>query len=72
MRRNYNLKLKLKSLLEERGLTQKKLSELSGVRESTISDIVRGSRTLINFEHFEKLARALEISEITELIDFDE
>ena len=72
MRKNYNLKLKLKSLLEERGLTQKKLSELSGVRESTISDIVRGSRTLINFEHFEKLARALEISEITELIDFDE
>jgi helix-turn-helix, putative len=72
MRKNYNLKLKLKSLLEERGLTQKKLSELSGVRESTISDIVRGSRTLINFEHFEKLARALEISEITELIDFEE
>lgn len=72
MRKNYNLKLKLKSLLEERGLTQKKLSELSGVRESTISDIIRGSRTLINFEHFEKLARALEISEITELIDFEE
>ena len=57
--------------MEERGLTQKKLSELSGVRESTISDIVRGSRTLINFEHFEKIARALEISEITELIDFE-
>ncbi|MBF1195930.1 MAG: helix-turn-helix transcriptional regulator [Fusobacterium periodonticum] len=72
MRKNYTVRLKLKSLLEERGLTQKKLSELSGVRESTISDIVRGSRTLINFEHFEKLARALEISDITELIDFEE
>ncbi|MBZ5808809.1 helix-turn-helix domain-containing protein [Streptococcus thermophilus] len=71
MRKNYKLNLKLKTLLEERGLTQKKLSELSGVRESTISDIVRGSRTLINFEHFEKIARALEISEITELIDFE-
>lgn len=71
MRKNYKLNLKLKALLEERGLTQKKLSELSGVRESTISDIVRGSRTLINFEHFEKIARALEISEITELIDFE-
>lgn len=71
MRKNYKLNLKLKTLLEERELTQKKLSELSGVRESTISDIVRGSRTLINFEHFEKIARALEISEITELIDFE-
>ena len=71
MRKNYKLNLKLKTLLEERGLTEKKLSELSGVRESTISDIVRGSRTLINFEHFEKIARALEISEITELIDFE-
>ena len=71
MKKNYKLNLKLKTLLEERGKKKKKLSELSGVRESTISDIVRGSRTLINFEHFEKIARALEISEITELIDFE-
>lgn len=72
MRKNYTLNLKLKSIMKERGLTPKKLSELSGVRQSTISDIVRGGRTLINFEHFSKIAQALEISELTELIDFEE
>ena len=48
---SYCVKLRLKELLDEKGITQKKLAELAGVRESTISDIVRGSRTVINFEH---------------------
>ncbi|MFV0242746.1 MAG: hypothetical protein ACK5H4_22260 [Lacrimispora sphenoides] len=29
------------------------------MRESTISDIVRGTRTVINFEHLSKVAEAL-------------
>ena len=40
-------------------ITQKKLAEMAGVRESTISDIVRGSRTVINFEHLAKIASAV-------------
>lgn len=44
---------------------------MSGLRESTISDIVRGTRTVINFEHLSKIAEALEIDNITELIDFE-
>ncbi|MCI8465954.1 MAG: helix-turn-helix transcriptional regulator [Lachnospiraceae bacterium] len=71
MTKNYIIKLKIKEVLEKRKITQKKLAELSGVRESTISDIVRGTRTVINFEHLSKIAEALEIQDITELIDFD-
>ena len=48
---SYRVKLRVKELLEEEGITQKKLAEMAGVRESTISDIVRGTRTVINFEH---------------------
>ena len=65
MKNNYVIKLK------ERNITQKKLAQMSGIRESTISDIVRGTRTVINFEHLSKIAEALEIRDIDQLIDFD-
>ena len=71
-KKNYKLKLKVKELLEERNITQKKLAQISGIRESTISDIVRGTRTVINFEHLSKIAEALEIDNISQLIDFEE
>ena len=61
-KKNYKVKLKVKELLEERNITQKKLAQISGIRESTISDIVRGTRTVINFEHLSKIAEALEIA----------
>ena len=69
---SYRVKLCVKELLEEKQLTQKKLAELAGVRESTISDIVRGSRTVINFEHLGKIATALEINDIRKIIDLEE
>jgi transcriptional regulator with XRE-family HTH domain len=69
---SYCVKLHVKELLEEKGMTQKKLAELAGIRESTISDIVRGTRTVINFEHLGKIATALEIDDIRKIIDLDE
>ena len=71
-KKNYKVKLKVKELLEERNITRKKLAQISGIRESTISDIVRGTRTVINFEHLSKIAEALEIDNISQLIDFEE
>ena len=71
-KKNYKVKLKVKELLEERNITQQKLAQISGIRESTISDIVRGTRTVINFEHLSKIAEALEIDNISQLIDFEE
>lgn len=68
---SYRVKLRVKELLEEEGIAQKKLAEMAGVRESTISDIVRGTRTVINFEHLGKIATALEISDIRKIIDLE-
>lgn len=70
MEKKFVVKLKVKEALESRKLSQKKLAEMSGIRESTISDIVRGTRTVINFEHLSKIAEALEVTDIRELIDF--
>ena len=67
---DYTVELKVKSLIEEKKITQKRLAEISGLRESTISDIVRGTRTVINFEHLSKIAEALDIQDISQLIDF--
>ncbi len=71
MKKKYVVKLKVKDALDKRELSQKRLAEMSGIRESTISDIVRGTRTVINFEHLSKIAEALVITDIRELIDFE-
>ena len=71
MKKKYVVKLKVKDALDKRELSQKRLAEMSGIRESTISDIVRGTRTVINFEHLSKIAEALEITDIRDLIDFE-
>ncbi|MDU6428843.1 MAG: helix-turn-helix transcriptional regulator [Clostridium perfringens] len=62
------VKFKLKEILEERNITQKQLSEISKVREATISEIIRGSRTVINFRHLSAIAEALNIYEIEKLM----
>ena len=69
---SYRVRLRVKELLEENGITQKKLAELAGMRESTISDIVRGTRTVINFEHLGKIATALEIDDIRKIMVLEE
>lgn len=71
MKKEYVIRLRVKEILEERDFTQKKLAQLSGIRESTISDIVRGTRTVINFEHLSRIAETLEITDISQLINFD-
>jgi repressor LexA len=51
----------LKKILKERGLTQFKLSEMSGISKSTLSDYIN-CRTLINPGNVEKLSKALNVN----------
>jgi len=62
---------KLKSLLIEKDMTQKELAEKTNIRESTISDIVRGTRTVLNYSHLEKISNALNVTNIKEIIDLE-
>lgn len=62
------VKFKLKEILDERSITQKDLARLSNVREATISEIVRGTRTVINFKHLAAIADALNIEEIQKIM----
>ena len=65
------IQLRVKELIAEKGITQKELAKLTGLREATVSDITRGTRTGVNFEHLAKIAEALNINDISEIIELE-
>ena len=60
--------LKIGEVLQKRGMTQKELAELTGIRPSAISMLVRGFVERLNLDHIERIAYALEIDDIDELL----
>ncbi|NEN82193.1 helix-turn-helix domain-containing protein [Paenibacillus elgii] len=62
------VRLRIKEIMEQRGLTQIQLSELSGVRQSAISEMSRNVREQISLIHLSKLADALNIDDINEFL----
>lgn len=58
----------LQKLRKEKGLTQEKLSELSNIDRSYISDLERGLKN-ISIEKLEQLSKAFNV-EIFELLKF--
>lgn len=65
------LKLRLKEVLETRGMTQKDLSDMTGLRPNTISEMVKNTRDTINRENVGIVAKALGISNVSELLYFE-
>jgi putative transcriptional regulator len=63
------IRVKLAEILHSRGLTQKELAEMTGIRTAAISELYNNQRTSINKEHIEKIADALGITDISELIE---
>jgi transcriptional regulator with XRE-family HTH domain len=63
------VRLKVKDLLHKRGLTQVQLSELTGIRQAAISEMSRDIRENVSLRHLEKIANALNITDIREIID---
>lgn len=62
------LRVKLDEVLKDRNMSQKELAELTGIRPAAISELYNNQRKSINREHIEKIAAALNISDINELI----
>jgi putative transcriptional regulator len=63
------IKLRLSDILRERDMKQKELFELSGLRESTVSDMVRGIRTSVNLDSLEKVMDCLDITDYNEMFE---
>lgn len=66
------VKLNIDKLLFERKLTQKNLSELADIRQARISELVNGKFDRVSLTHLTKIANALNIEDINELVTIQE
>ncbi|GAF24070.1 hypothetical protein JCM19047_3939 [Bacillus sp. JCM 19047] len=65
---NITIELKIGETLKKRKLTQADLSKKADIRPSAISNLARGYVDRVSLDHLEKIARALEVTDINELI----
>lgn len=66
------IKCNLKQILIDKGWEQKKLAEVTGIREATISELCRDINKTFPRTVLERIAEALEIKDIGELIELVE
>lgn len=62
--------VKVKEIIEERNITQLQLSEMTGIRRAGINEICRNQNKAINRDHIVKIAEALGIKNISDIIEF--
>ena len=58
----------INDLLAERQISLRELARLSGIEPSNLSNLANGKRQKIYLEHIERIADALEIVDISEII----
>ncbi|MFL1674822.1 helix-turn-helix domain-containing protein [Paenibacillus dendritiformis] len=63
--------LKIGDAIKNRGLTQKDLAEMTGIRPAAISQMCRGFVDRLTLDHLQRIASALKITDIRELIDLE-
>ncbi|MBP1991887.1 helix-turn-helix domain-containing protein [Paenibacillus eucommiae] len=64
--------IKISELTKNKKITLRELSRLADVRHAALSELSNGKRENINFSHIEKIAEALNISDIRDIIDLIE
>lgn len=62
-------RFKLSDRLQERNLTVRKCSEITGLRLATISDLMNGNKSSINLHHVIVLMVCLRISRFEDLVE---
>ncbi|MFD1385948.1 helix-turn-helix domain-containing protein [Oceanobacillus oncorhynchi subsp. oncorhynchi] len=61
--------IKIKELLVKNNISLRELSRLTDIRHATLSELSNHKRENINFQHIVKIADALDIEDIREIID---
>lgn len=66
------IRIRLDEVLKARNnMTQKQLADMTKIRPAAISELYNNQRKTINKEHLEKIADALNIEDINELITIE-
>ena len=63
------IEVKLKKIIDERGISQKQLSEMTGIRPNAISEIVNNQRSTINREQMAVICKTLDITDMNEIFE---
>lgn len=63
------LHVKLREVLQERGITQKELSHATGIYPNAVSSLCRDEGTVVNKQYLGKIAEVLDIKDIRELLE---
>lgn len=64
----HTIRINLKSILHERGITQRELAEAAGLREASISDFANNSRASLHKENFASICATLGITDLNEIL----
>ncbi|MEX2460021.1 MAG: helix-turn-helix transcriptional regulator [Paenibacillaceae bacterium] len=59
----------IRALTKKNHISIRELSRLSDIRHATLSELSTGKRQNINFNHIEKIAECLNITDLREIID---
>lgn len=59
---------KLRELISNCNMTQKEIALKAGIRENTLSDLLKNDKKGIRFSTLEKLANVFDIQDINEII----
>lgn len=59
----------INDLLAERQMSLRELARLSGIEPSNLSNLANGKRQKIYLEHIERIADALEIDDISRILN---
>lgn len=63
------VQFKLADRMAERNLTVRELAEITGLRLATISDVMNGNRSSMNFQHLIVIMMALRLEKLSDLVD---
>ncbi|HBC7242377.1 TPA: helix-turn-helix transcriptional regulator [Enterococcus faecalis] len=66
--RKFKVELLINDLLAERSMSLRELARLSGIEPSNLSNLANGKRERIYLEHIERIADALEITDISKIM----
>ena len=64
------VRILLREQLDRRGMSQSQLAEITKIRPNAISNLVRGYVDRLTIDHIERIADALKIADINDLITF--
>jgi DNA-binding Xre family transcriptional regulator len=64
----YRVEFRLHAALKVKGLKQRDLARMTGLRPNAISNIYRGFPERLSIDHIERIANALKITDIRELL----